>query len=236
MPDLLYRLAIDVGGTFTDTVLTDLSGALLATNKTLTTHANPGAAALDGAQRALAKVDGALSQVGGFIHGTTLATNALLERRGARVATVTTQGFRDILEIAYERRYSQYDINITKPDLLVPRTRAVTLPERMSVAGEVLIPLDERVLPKLLQQLEGVEAVAICLLHSYANPAHEMRLRDLLAAERPDLVISLSCEVSPEAREFDRLCTTVANAYIQPLMAGYLERFEAEFQARGLAC
>ncbi|MEL7098428.1 MAG: hydantoinase/oxoprolinase N-terminal domain-containing protein [Pseudomonadota bacterium] len=126
----------DVGGTFTDTVLTDLSNTVLATNKTLTTHDNPGLGAPAGAQRALRDVGGAMGRVDSFIRGTTLATNALLERRGARVATITTQGFRDILEIAYERRYSQYEINLTKPDLLVPRTRAFTVPERMSVAGD----------------------------------------------------------------------------------------------------
>ncbi|MEM6308594.1 MAG: hydantoinase/oxoprolinase family protein [Pseudomonadota bacterium] len=236
MTDLKFRLATDVGGTFTDTVLMDPSGAICATNKTLTTHANPGKAAFVGARRALDAVGGSLDHVDGLIHGTTLATNALLERRGATVATITTEGFRDILEIAYERRYSQYDINLSKPDLLVPRQRAFTVPERMSVNGEVLIRLDESVLSKLIKQLDGIDAVAICLLHSYANPAHEMRLRELLLAARPDLVITLSSEVSPEAREFDRLCTTIANAYIQPLMAGYLSRFEADFRAAGLTC
>ncbi len=232
------RLAIDVGGTFTDTVLMDACGQIAASTKTLTTHENPAVAAMDGAARALAELGTDMRDIGGFIHGTTLATNALLEKRGARVATVTTEGFRDILEIAYERRYSQYDIDLAKPDLLVPRTRSLTIKERMSVAGEVLIPLDEAALPALLQHIDetGAEALAICLLHSYANPSHEQRLRDWIAAARPDLVISLSSEVSPEAREFDRLCTTVANAYIQPLMAGYLARFGESFAAQGLRC
>ncbi|MEL7098426.1 MAG: hydantoinase/oxoprolinase family protein [Pseudomonadota bacterium] len=238
MPDTLFRLATDVGGTFTDTVLTDLSNTVVATNKTLTTHHNPGHGALAGARSALRDVGGSLDQVDSFIHGTTLATNALLERRGARVATITTEGFRDILEIAYERRYSQYEINLTKPDFLVPRTRAFTIPERMSVTGDVLIPLEESAVPALARALRAdkIEAVAICLLHSYANPAHEQRLRDLLLAEVPDLVVALSSEVSPEAREFDRLCTTVANTYIQPLMAGYLGRFANEFEKEGLSC
>jgi len=239
MPDFSgLRLATDVGGTFTDTVLMDASAKVLASTKTLTTHQNPAEGALEGVRRTLRQADVEISAVSGFVHGTTLATNALLERRGARVATVTTEGFRDILEIAYERRYSQYDINLTKPDLLVPRERSLTVLERMSVHGEVLVPLDEEAVAPLAEQLDtlGAEAVAICLLHAYANPAHEQRLRALLNALRPELVISLSSEVSPEAREFDRLCTTVANAYVQPLMASYLDRFADAFKAEGLTC
>ena len=232
------RIAIDVGGTFTDTVLSDASNAILASNKTLTTHDDPATGAIRGAERALEIAGVSIEHIAGFIHGTTLATNALLEKQGACVATITTEGFRDILEIAYERRYSQYDINLEKPDLLVPRTRSFTVPERMSVSGEPLIPLDENAIPAVLAGLEtvGAEAVAICLLQAYANPAHEQRLRELIHAARPDLVISLSSEVSPEAREFDRLCTTVANAYVQPHMGNYLARFQSAFDTRGLTC
>lgn len=232
------RIAIDIGGTFTDTVVVDHRTAVIASSKTLTTHANPAEGALQGARRALGTAGVAMGDVVGFIHGTTLATNALIEKRGAAVATITTEGFRDILEIAYERRYSQYDINLIKTDLLVPRARSLTVRERMSAGGEVIHPLAEDCIPDLLERLDatGAKAVAICLLHSYANATHEKRLRDLLHAARPDLVISLSSEVSPEAREFDRLCTTVANAYIQPMMAGYLDAFAALFEQEGLAC
>ena len=238
MTETALRLATDIGGTFTDTVLMDDSGRVLASNKVLTTHDAPADGAYEGATRALAAAGRGLGDVTGFIHGTTLATNALIERRGAVVATITTEGFRDILEIAYERRYAQYDINLEKPDLLVPRTRAFTVPERMSVSGQVLIPLDDDALPALLAELDesGAKAVAICLLHAYANPAHERRLRDLIGAARPGLTVSLSSDVSPEAREFDRLSTTVANAYIQPMMAGYLAAFQARFRDTGLAC
>ncbi len=232
------RLAIDIGGTFTDTVLVDGDGRILATTKTATTPAEPALGAIEGARHALTAASAAWNQVGGFIHGTTLATNALIERRGAKVGSITTEGFRDILEIAYERRYSQYAINLEKPDLIVPRTRAFTVGGRMNARGEELVPFHESAVAALAGRLEadGIEAVAICLLHSYANPTHELRLRDMLRATLPDLVISVSHEVSPEAREFDRLCTTVANAYIQPLMSRYLADFETRFRAEGLAC
>ncbi len=232
------RLAVDIGGTFTDTVLINGRGEILATTKTPTTPEHPTLGALAGCDRVLAEAGAAWSGVAGFIHGTTLATNALIERRGACVATVTNEGFRDILEIAYERRYSQYDINLVKPDLIVPRTRSLTIGGRMDAAGRELQPLDEAGVAALVADLvrTGAKAVAICLLHAYANPAHEIRLRQLLRDALPDLAVSVSHEVSPEAREFDRLSTTIANAYIQPQMARYLTDFQARFAARGLGC
>ncbi len=232
------RLACDIGGTFTDTVLIDANFRILATAKTPTTAEKPAEGALDGARRVLRDAGATWNQVTGVIHGTTLATNALIERRGAKVATVTTAGFRDILEIAYERRYSQYAINLIKPDLLVPRSRAFTIGGRVDAKGQQISPLDEAGVQNLVDDLKAVEAksVAVCLLHAYANPAHELRLRELLSHAMPELVISLSHEISPEAREFDRLCTTIANAYIQPLMAGYLNDFISLFSADGLLC
>ncbi|MBY6068999.1 hydantoinase/oxoprolinase family protein [Leisingera aquaemixtae] len=232
------RLAIDIGGTFTDTVLVAGEDTILASTKTLTTHQNPADGAMEGAARVMAQAGRSLGEVTGFIHGTTLATNALIERRGATVATVTTEGFRDILEIAYERRYSQYDINLEKPDLLVPRERSLTIRERMSAEGAVLIPMEDSAVEALIAELDasGAGAVAVCLMHAYANPDHERRLRDILAERRPGLTVSISSEVSPEAREFDRLCTTVANAYIQPLMETYLARFAERFAAEGVTC
>ena len=236
-PDGL-RLAIDIGGTFTDTVLMDGRSRILATAKTPTTPNAPAEGALAGAADALGLAGRDFSDLTGFIHGTTLATNALIERRGACVATITNEGFRDILEIAYERRYSQYAINIEKPDLIVPRERALTIGGRIDAAGAEREPLDVSAVSRLAGYLRAahVDAVAICLLHSYANPSHELRLRELLQQEMPSLVISLSYEVSPEAREFDRLCTTIANAYIQPLMSAYLADFQAAFQAKGVRC
>ncbi len=232
------RLAIDVGGTFTDTVVMDDAGSILASSKTLTSHGNPANAAIEGAQHALSECGLSMSQLTGFVHGTTLATNALIEKKGACVATITTEGFRDILEIAYERRYDQYDISLEKPDFLVTRDRSFTIRERVSVNGEVLIELDDDAIATLVDGIIscGAEAVAICLIHAYANSAHEQRLADRLRAAIPGISVSLSSDVSPEAREFDRLCTTVANAYIQPLMAGYLKRFAENFASNGLQC
>ena len=233
-----FRLAIDVGGTFTDTVLVDVANHVVASAKTATTPRDPTIGALEGARAVLKKTEVQAGQVTGVIHGTTLATNALIERRGAKVVTITTDGFRDILEIGYERRYSQYAINLEKPDLIVSRQHAFTTPGRIDAKGAERAPLDLTAVPALMASIDAAEAeaVAICLLHAYANPAHESTLRDALAAERPDLHISVSHEVSPEAREFDRLCTTICNAYVQPLMATYLPTFEQFFRNAGLTC
>ncbi len=232
------RLAVDIGGTFTDTVLMDDKFNVLASAKTATTSRNPAKGARSGVDQVLDNSRFTIGDISGFVHGTTLATNALIERRGARVASVTTAGFRDILEIAYERRYSQYDINLSKQDLIVPRRRCFTVKERMLADGRIHAPLDEKGIDELIKSIDeaGVESIAVCLLHAYANPEHEYRLRELLSAERPNLSISLSSEVSPEAREFERLCTTVANAFIQPLMSSYLKDFATGFANLGLEC
>ncbi len=233
-----FRLAIDIGGTFTDTVLMDGDNCIVATTKTPTTPEAPALGAVEGASSVVKGAAIEWSQITTFIHGTTLATNALIERRGASVATITTEGFRDILEIAYERRYSQYAINIEKPDLIVPRRHALTVGGRMNAQGRELVPLCKASVDGLASELSeaGVDAVAVCLLHAYANPSHEIEVRERLSALLPDLVISLSHEVSPEAREFDRLCTTIANAYIQPLMSVYLADIKNRFREKGLLC
>jgi len=232
------RIAIDIGGTFTDTVLIRGHQEILASSKNLTTATDPAEGAREGAKRVLQLSGHSIEDVNGFIHGTTLATNALIERQGACVASITTEGFRDILEIGYERRYSQYDINLNKTEPLVPRERSFTVRERVDVDGNVLIPLDPSRVDELISRLDacGAAAVAICLLHSYANPDHEQELRALLNKHRPGLAISISSEVSPEAREYERLSTTVANAYIQPLMKNYLQELAGAFSADGLDC
>ncbi len=233
------RIAVDIGGTFTDVALEPTPNATdFITVKTPTTPKDPVAGALTGIQLVLEKANVMPSQVSAIVHGTTLATNALIERKGATVATITTAGFRDILEIAYERRYNQYDIFLDKPDKYVPRERCFTISERMMANGEVLKPLAIDEVDDLLAALDRhqVESIAICLLHAYANNQHEMQLAELIHAKRPDLFVSLSSLVSPEAREYDRLCTTVANAYIQPLMGTYLKRFATELRAQSMDC
>lgn len=236
MPGKRARLAIDIGGTFTDVAL-DVDDKLV-TAKILTVKSDPVRGVLEAIDTALTAAAIVPGDVDTIIHGTTLATNALIERTGCTVGVIVTEGFRDILEIGYERRYDQYDIFLDKPDMLVPRERCYTLPERVDVHGRVVTPLDERAIGPLLAAIDGddLDAVAVCFLHSYRNGEHERRVRDLLAEMRPGLSVSLSSEVSPESREYDRLCTTVANAYVTPLMVGYLGELDGALRRRGFDC
>ncbi len=173
------------------------------------------------------------ADVGLIIHGTTLATNALIQRSGARTALLTTAGHRDALEMAHEDRFEQYDVMIDRPRPLVPRYLRLPVRERLDRDGRVLIPLDESTVEAALPVLDehGVESVAIGYLHAFVNPAHEQRTAEILQAARPDLSITLASEVCPEIREFERLSTACANAYVRPLMARYLERLEGELRA-----
>jgi N-methylhydantoinase A len=230
------RLAVDIGGTFTDIVVE--SARVRWTRKVLTTPEAPEQAVIAGTRALLAEIGIAPSKIDLFIHGTTLATNAIIERKGAATALIATEGFRDTLDIADEGRYDQYDIFIDKPVALVPRYRRLTVPERIDAAGHVLKPLDEAALMALLPELDrlGVTSLAIAFLHSYANGRHERRAREILAAARPSLAITLSSEVCPEVREYERSSTAVANAYVQPLMAGYLGRLGEALAAEGFRC
>jgi len=230
------RLAVDIGGTFTDIAIE--VGENIHTAKTLTTPRRPVEGVLQGIGYALEAAGIEPSAFRSVIHGTTLATNALIERRGANVGVITTEGFRDILEIGYERRYDQYDINIAQPDRIVPRDRVFGLRERIGAGGEMIEALDEGSLDRVIDDLLDcdVDSVAVCLLHAYRNPCHERRVRERLQARAPGLPVSLSAEVSPEVREFDRLCTTVCNAYIAPLMSSYLRELEIALRQTGFAC
>jgi N-methylhydantoinase A len=231
---LSIRLAIDVGGTFTDIVLT--KGAERFSVKVLTRAAEPENGVLEGIDEMLARAGVGLPEVEWLILGTTLATNALIERKGARTALITTEGFRDLLEIGLEDRFAQYDIFLEKAPPLVPRARRFGVDERIDGQGRLLRALNEEQARRLASRLEreGVESVAVVFLHAYANPAHERRVRDILRELAPRLHVSLSSEVCPEIREYERLSTTCANAYIQPLVAGYLERLHARLRAAGL--
>ncbi|MFT7532158.1 MAG: 5-oxoprolinase (ATP-hydrolyzing) [Gammaproteobacteria bacterium] len=231
-----YRLAVDIGGTFTDVVLQKPDSSLVTT-KTLTTPDDPVLGAMAGIDQVLGEAKIGFSELSMLIHGTTLATNTLIEKKGARVGALLTEGFRDILEIGYERRYRQDDLFIDKPDLLVPRERCVTVSERVSAKGEVLLPVDPVSLKTSLDKLiaENVDSVAVCFLHAYANSAHEDFVAHYLAQHYPQISVTLSSGVAPEIREFDRLCTAISNAYVKPQMSSYLTRFENSLCEKGFS-
>ncbi|MFC7207285.1 hydantoinase/oxoprolinase family protein [Comamonas endophytica] len=232
--DPRVRVAVDVGGTFTDVVL--LHGARKHTVKVLTTPQAPEQAVLSGVGEILRLAGLDWPQVDLLILGTTLATNALIERKGAKTALITTEGFRDLVEIGLEDRFAQYDVFLEKPAPLVPRHWRHGVAERVNAAGQALAALDEAQVEALAQQLlaDGIESVAVCFLHGYANPAHERRVRALLAQHAPGIWVSLACDVCPEIREYERLSTVSANAYVQPLVAGYLRRLQQGLKERGL--
>ena len=231
---LQTKLAIDIGGTFTDLAL-DHRGRMI-TAKVLTTPQAPEQGVLAGMISILETSGLAASEIDLLIHGTTLATNAIIERKGARTALVTTEGFRDVLAMRNESRYDQYDLNIVLPAPLVPRHLRFTVPERLDHLGRVLCPLDEQAVRDLVPRLqqEKVESVAVGFLHAFVNSAHERRVAEMLAAAMPDVPVSLSSEVSPEMREWERFSTTAANAYVQPMMARYLRRLETGMREMGL--
>lgn len=228
------RLAVDIGGTFTDFALE--TPTRRRTAKVLTTPAEPERAVLDGTARILAEAGLAPASLDLVVHGTTLATNAIIERKGAKVAFLTTEGFRDVLAMGTESRYDQYDLQIDLPEPLVPRRLRLPVRERLDRAGRVLVPLDEEGVRALIPRLraEGVEAVAVGFLHAFVDPRHERRVREILHEAWPGLPVSLSSEVSPEMREYERFSTTVANAYVQPLMDRYLARLEQGLRAMGV--
>ena len=230
------RLAADVGGTFTD-IAVEQDGRL-ATTKVLTTPEAPEEGVLEGIRRALAGTGLSPGEFDLVIHGTTLATNAIIQRAGAKTALLVTEGFRDVVEMAFENRFEQYDIYMDRPAPLVPRHLRIGVQERIDARGNVLVPLEAGALDRVLETLEreAVEAVAVGFIHAYVDGRHERRVRDRLAQAMPRLSISLSSEVSPEIREYERWSTAAANAYVQPLMAGYIARLEAALAGLGFSC
>ena len=229
------RLAADIGGTFTDVVLETPQARHSC--KVLTTPLQPEQGVLLGIERLLAESGVPAADVGLLIHGTTLATNALIERKGARTALLTTEGFRDVLEMGHEKRYEQYDLNIERPPELVPRPLRFTVGERIAADGTVLRALDDAGVRRAARAMaaQRVQAVAVGFLHAYAWPAHEERAAELLRDELgPDVTLCLSSQVCPEMREYERLSTTCANAYVRPLMAGYLQRLRQRLDGLGL--
>ncbi len=230
------RLGVDIGGTFTDVVL-ECDGAVFSA-KVLTTHAAPEDAIIDGLHLVCAKAGIAPCDIGQVIHGTTLATNALIERRGAKTALITTQGFRDVIEMRTESRFEQYDLNLTLPEPLLPRQRRYTVQGRIDALGQELVAMDRTEVEAVVDQIIAADydSVAVGLIHSYLNEAHERLVREVLAARAPGIMVSLSCEVSPQMREYERFNTVVANAYIKPLMKSYLGRLEGRLRAEGAVC
>jgi N-methylhydantoinase A len=236
----MARLAVDIGGTFTDLAIERGDGEDTDrwTAKVLTTPHAPELGVLDGVRLVLGRAGLQASDISVVIHGTTLATNAVIERKGARTALLTTEGFRDVLALGNESRYDQYDLNIDLPQPLVPRRWRVAVSERLDNEGHVLRPLDEDAVRHQLDFLraEGIESLAIGFLHSFVNPAHEQRAAAIVRQAWPELPVSLSSEVSPEMREWERFSTTVANAYVQPRMASYLHRLQDGLSEFGLTC
>ena len=236
MSGVSVRVGVDIGGTFTDTVLA--VGDRLFSSKVLTTYSAPEHAIIESLRNVVAQAGispGAISMV---IHGTTLVTNALIERRGARTALITTQGFRDVIEMRRENRFEQYDLDMVLPPPLIARADRHTIGERIDCRGEVLKAIDEAELQKLAETIvrAGYESVAIGLIHSYANGAHEQRIASVLRKLKPDISLSLSSEVSPQIREFERFNTVCVNAYVRPLVSSYLGRLSASFAAIGVSC
>lgn len=229
------RLGADIGGTFTDIAL-DIRGKIIST-KVLTNYTAPEQAILDGMDIVLAEAGIGYADLEIVIHGTTLATNALIERRGARTAFVTTEGFRDVIEMRTESRFDQYDLNLTLPTPLVPREDRFTVAGRIGAQGQELAALDEAALEAIADQITsgGYGAVAIGFIHAYLNPAHEARAREIIGA-KVDLPISISSEVSPQMREFERFNTVCANAYVRPQMASYLDRLQVRLAEKGATC
>ena len=230
------RVAADIGGTFTDVVLDSPAGRRTA--KVPTTPRAPESGVFEALAAVLEEGAAAPAEVAVFVHGTTLATNALIERKGARTAFLTTRGFRDILEMGFEKRFEQYDVFMDKPDPLVPRPLRREVGERVSARGRTLVPLDEGEVRAVAAEWKeaGVEAVAVGLIHAWAHPAHEQAVREVLSREMPAATVCLSSEVCPEIREYERFSTTCANAYVRPLISGYLHRLRKGLLERGMTC
>ncbi len=231
-----FQIGIDIGGTFTDVVILEPSSGRLSLGKKLTSTDNPARAVIEVIRDMLDRDKIEARAVNKAIHGSTLVTNLIIERKGALTGLLTTRGFRDALEIGREMRYDIYDIFLELPPPLVPRRLRLEVTERLDHRGQILIPLTtseaERIGEEILAQ--GVESVAISLLHSFRNPTHEQMLRDIILAKRPGFPVSLSSEVAPEVREYERTSTTVANAYAMPAVRQYMEILEKGLAELGL--
>jgi len=235
--DARFRVGIDIGGTFTDGTLVDSTTGEVTTSKVLSTPSNPASGFISAVEKLLA-THGSIdpTEIEHVVHATTVATNAIIEGKTATTAFITTEGFRDMLEIARQIRPSLYDLQFEKPQPLVPRQLCYEVPERLNAQGEVITPLDESVVEQVVEKIAetGVEAVAVCLLHSYRNSAHEQRIGELLRAKLPDITISLSSDVVPEFREYLRASTTVINSSVAPVVSTYLSSIREKLNSSGV--
>ena len=229
------KLGIDIGGTFTDLVLMDDTTGKLNFAKTLTTYPDPAVGIMTGVQEILDNFHVKIEDIATLVHGTTLVTNAIIERKGAKTGLITTQGFEDVLEIGREMRYDIYDLFITLPPPIVPQHLRVGVKERLDKNGTVLTKLSTKSLKMALERLdtEGVESVAVCLLHSFANPKHEQMIGNFIKKNYPNLYYSLSSDVMPEIREYERTSATTMNAYVLPITDNYLKRIKQQLQDIG---
>jgi len=229
------RIGCDIGGTFTDVILQHPDGRLFV-NKTSTTPQAPGQAVVAGIRALLAQSGLAPETVCEVVHGTTVASNTILQKTGARTGVLATRGFRDVLEIGRIRTPTMFDLAWRKPEPLAPRRYRLEVNERIAADGSIVRPLDADEVRAAARRLdaEGVEAVAICFINSYANPVHEIEAKRILEAEFPRLLVTASCDVLPEMKEYERTSTTVVNAYILPAMRSYLARLQRDLAAIGI--
>lgn len=233
---MTFRLGIDSGGTFTDVVLFDEDRGKVTLTKTPSTPQNPSIGVYNGIQKIIGKQDVNPLEISSLVHGTTVATNALLEYKGVETALILTRGFKDILSIVRQDRPKLYDYFERRPDPLVPRHMRFEVSERTLYTGEILEELNESEILDIIERLKskGVKTAAVCLLHSYANPGHEMRIKDLFQSHYPESTVSLSCEILPEIREYERMSTTVINAYVMPIIEQYLQDLRGRMKEGGL--
>ncbi len=222
------RLGADIGGTFTDVILVDEQSGLFQIGKVLTTPSQPDDAVMQGVDQVLKGAEASALDVEHLLHGTTLFTNALIERKGARTALITTRGFRDAIEIGREHRYDMYDLRLKRPSPIAPRRHRYEVSERILADGTVRIPLDEGEVREIARQLQdqGIEAVGVCLINGYVNPSHEQTIGAILADVIPNIDVTLATDISPEVREYERTSTTLCNVYVKDIAKRYLGRLQ----------
>lgn len=231
----MITVGSDIGGTFTDFVRVDESNGRIDVYKCLTTPADPSVAIEEGVRELTQRYEGAAKTIQAMVHGTTLVINAVIERKGARTGLITTRGFRDVLEIGREKRFDAYDLQIEFPAPLVPRHLRLEVAERIHASGTVLEPLDEDSVREAVRTLtaSGCESIAVCLIHSYANPKHEQRVAEIITEMAPQVSVTISSDVLPEMKEYERTSTTALNAYAKPVTSRYLTRLEERVRAQG---